>query len=134
MKTTTTNKQNSLPVSIPENASRNSWLRYRDDHDLDGDDGELVPPHVIIGRRVAGKMMAFSVCTAKLYAKMRNRACKWQSSSSWRSGESAAQRRRKAWQTILRMRSGESDREAFRSAENRSGGAIRARNCRRRIL
>ncbi|KAG8385559.1 hypothetical protein BUALT_Bualt03G0057800 [Buddleja alternifolia] len=63
MKTTTTNKQNSLPVSIPKNASRNSWLRYRDDHDLDGDDGELVPPHVIIGRRVAGKMMAFSVCT-----------------------------------------------------------------------
>ncbi|KAI3456084.1 hypothetical protein Pfo_012747 [Paulownia fortunei] len=57
-----TNKKNSVPVNIPENVSRNSWLRYMDS-DLDGDDGEIVPPHVIVGRRVAGKMMAFSVCT-----------------------------------------------------------------------
>lgn len=58
--TTSTNKKmNSVPVSIPENVS---WVRYVDP-DLDGDDGELVPPHVIVGRRVAGKMMAFSVCT-----------------------------------------------------------------------
>lgn len=50
-------KQNStVPVSIPENVS---WLRY----DLEDCDGEMVPPHVIVGRRVAGKMMAFSVCT-----------------------------------------------------------------------
>ncbi|GFP96796.1 hypothetical protein PHJA_001823700 [Phtheirospermum japonicum] len=28
-----------------------------------GDDGEMVPPHVIVGRRVAAKTMAFSVCT-----------------------------------------------------------------------
>lgn len=53
---------NSVPVSIPENVSRNAWLRYVDP-DSDGDDGEMVPPHVIVGRRVAGKMMAFSVCT-----------------------------------------------------------------------
>ncbi|KAH6790267.1 hypothetical protein C2S51_005273 [Perilla frutescens var. frutescens] len=55
-------KKNSVPVTIPENVSRNAWLRYVDP-DLDGDDGEMVPPHVIVGRRVAGKMMAFSVCT-----------------------------------------------------------------------
>ncbi|KAG8380116.1 hypothetical protein BUALT_Bualt07G0160200 [Buddleja alternifolia] len=29
----------------------------------DRDDGKLVPPHVIIGWRVTGKMMVFSVCT-----------------------------------------------------------------------
>ncbi|KAL7089235.1 hypothetical protein ACP275_13G176700 [Erythranthe tilingii] len=55
------------PVSIPENVSRNSWLRYIDQSDFAGDDddggGEMVPPHIIVGRRVAGKMMAFSVCT-----------------------------------------------------------------------
>ncbi|KAG6383608.1 hypothetical protein SASPL_156633 [Salvia splendens] len=54
-------KQNStaVPVSIPENVS---WLRY-DLEDCGGGDGEMVPPHVILGRRVAGKMMAFSVFT-----------------------------------------------------------------------
>ncbi|KAM7259597.1 hypothetical protein ACFE04_015338 [Oxalis oulophora] len=26
-------------------------------------DGEIVPPHVIVGRRIAGQMAAFSVCT-----------------------------------------------------------------------
>ncbi|KAL8032357.1 hypothetical protein ABFX02_13G090600 [Erythranthe guttata] len=64
------NKNNSAaaaaPVSIPENVSRNSWLRYIDQSDFagdDDDDGEMVPPHIIVGRRVAGKMMAFSVCT-----------------------------------------------------------------------
>lgn len=57
-----TNKKNSSPVNIPENVSRNSWLRCMDS-DLDGEDGEMVPPHVIVGRRVAGKMMALSVCT-----------------------------------------------------------------------
>lgn len=52
-------KQNStVPVSIPENVA---WLRYVDP-DLE-DAGEIVPPHVIVGRRVAGEMMAFSVCT-----------------------------------------------------------------------
>ncbi|KAL8460779.1 hypothetical protein ACS0TY_031540 [Phlomoides rotata] len=57
-----TSRKNSVPVSIPENVSRNAWLRCMDS-DLDGGDGEMVPPHVIVGRRVAGKMTAFSVCT-----------------------------------------------------------------------
>ncbi|KAI3466782.1 hypothetical protein Pfo_023445 [Paulownia fortunei] len=56
------NKKNSVPVNIPENVPRNTWFRYLDS-DFGGDDGELVPPHVIIGRRVAGKMMAFSLCS-----------------------------------------------------------------------
>ncbi|GFQ08669.1 hypothetical protein PHJA_003010900 [Phtheirospermum japonicum] len=47
-----------MPVSIPENER---WLRFVEDGGDDG--GEMVPPHVIVGRRVAGKMMAFSVCT-----------------------------------------------------------------------
>lgn len=57
-------RSSAVPVSIPENvAPRNAWVRYVD-ADLDGGgDGEMVPPHVIVGRRVAGKMMAFSVCT-----------------------------------------------------------------------
>ncbi|GFP91241.1 hypothetical protein PHJA_001268100 [Phtheirospermum japonicum] len=45
-----------MPVSIPENER---WLRFVEDGGDDG--GEMVPPHVIVGRRVAGKMMAFSV-------------------------------------------------------------------------
>lgn len=55
------NMKNSAPVNIPENVSRNSWLRYMEYSDLDGDDGEMVPPHVILGRR----MMVHSVCTGK---------------------------------------------------------------------
>lgn len=55
------NMKNSAPVNIPENVSRNSWLRYMEYSDLDGDDGEMVPPHVILGRRV----MVHSVCTGK---------------------------------------------------------------------
>ncbi|CAK9154710.1 unnamed protein product [Ilex paraguariensis] len=59
-------KKNSVPVTIPENVSRNSWFQqvdsgvFEDEHY--GDDGKIVPPHVILGRRIAGKM-AFSVCT-----------------------------------------------------------------------
>ncbi|KZV51066.1 hypothetical protein F511_01858 [Dorcoceras hygrometricum] len=55
MKVMAGEKNCSLPVNIPGNA----WFGYA----VDGDDGEIVPPHIIIGRRVAGKMMAFSVCT-----------------------------------------------------------------------
>ncbi|KAL0305560.1 UNVERIFIED_CONTAM: hypothetical protein Sradi_5973300 [Sesamum radiatum] len=56
------NKKSSVPVNIPENESRrSSWFRYMEEEE--GDEGEMVPPHVIVGRRVAGKMMAFSVCT-----------------------------------------------------------------------
>ncbi|CAI9783795.1 unnamed protein product [Fraxinus pennsylvanica] len=58
-------KLNSVPMNIPENASRNSLLGYVDsdffEEDI-GDDGEMIPPHVIIGRRLAGKILAFSVC------------------------------------------------------------------------
>ncbi|XP_047950814.1 uncharacterized protein LOC125196363 [Salvia hispanica] len=56
-------KIKTVPMSIPEKVS---WLRYSDpdlEADCGGDGGEMVPPHVIVGRRVAGKMMAFSVCT-----------------------------------------------------------------------
>ncbi|KAA8519584.1 hypothetical protein F0562_013792 [Nyssa sinensis] len=58
-------KKNSIPVEIPQNAQGNSWFQcvesdFFDDEEFE--DGELVPPHVLLGRRVAGKM-AFSVCT-----------------------------------------------------------------------
>ncbi|KAL6542747.1 hypothetical protein OROHE_010267 [Orobanche hederae] len=54
------NKKNSVPINIPDvNASRNAWFPP----DFGGDDGEFVPPHIIIGRRVAGKVTAFSLCT-----------------------------------------------------------------------
>lgn len=55
IKTTTMSNKRSVPVRIPGNCS---WLE-----ELDGDDGEIVPPHLIVARRVAGKVMAFSVCT-----------------------------------------------------------------------
>lgn len=48
-------RSRSVPVNIPASAPRNAWLDG-------GDDGEMVPPHVIIGRRVAGKMMELSIC------------------------------------------------------------------------
>lgn len=51
---------NSLPVNIPGS------IFHRGDNnsfeDEEQEDEEMVPPHVITGRRVAGKM-AFSVCT-----------------------------------------------------------------------
>lgn len=57
---------NSLPVSIPENMTgqRTSWFHCQDSDDGDdvyGED-EMVPPHLMVARRIAGKM-AFSVCT-----------------------------------------------------------------------
>ncbi|KAL8507218.1 hypothetical protein ACS0TY_017943 [Phlomoides rotata] len=55
------NKSSSVPVSIPVNASRNNCVEC----DYGGDDGEMLPPHVIVGRRIAGKMMALSICTGK---------------------------------------------------------------------
>lgn len=61
-------KKNSAPVNIPEIASgnANSVFQYVDsdffEDEYDDDDGEITPPHVILGRRIAGKM-AFSVCT-----------------------------------------------------------------------
>ncbi|KAK6917276.1 Senescence regulator S40 [Dillenia turbinata] len=50
----------SLPVNIPEpNFNSGDSDEYDDDF---YEEGELIPPHIIIGRKVAGKM-AFSVCT-----------------------------------------------------------------------
>uniref|UniRef100_A0A5B7B696 Senescence regulator n=1 Tax=Davidia involucrata TaxID=16924 RepID=A0A5B7B696_DAVIN len=56
-------KKNSIPVDIPQNVQGNSWFQcVESDFFKDDSDGELVPPHVIVGRRIAGKV-AFSVCT-----------------------------------------------------------------------
>ncbi|KAF8089092.1 hypothetical protein N665_0518s0018 [Sinapis alba] len=47
----------SLPVNIPGDMMR----RYSED---DEDGGrKMIPPHMIVGRRVEGGQMAFSVCT-----------------------------------------------------------------------
>lgn len=52
---------NSVPVNIPVDAV----FRYPDDEDDDliGGAGELVPPHLVVGRRLAGGNMAYSVRT-----------------------------------------------------------------------
>lgn len=51
----------SVPVSIPSNEYKLSDSdEFEEEEDGDGD--EIVPPHVVIGRRIEGKM-AFSVCT-----------------------------------------------------------------------
>lgn len=52
----------SIPVNIPESFSRFRETDVIEDHGDIDDDRELVPPHVIVERRIAGKM-AFSVCT-----------------------------------------------------------------------
>lgn len=62
----TVNKKNkSVPVNI--NIPADNTFQYVDrdyefEEEYDDDDGEIVPPHVIVGRRITGKM-AFSVCT-----------------------------------------------------------------------
>ncbi|KAH7545083.1 protein S40-1 [Ziziphus jujuba] len=61
---------NSVPVSIPEIFSRfrdneddnHQAVEDEEEEEWNDEDGELVPPHVIVGRRIAGQM-AFSVCT-----------------------------------------------------------------------
>ncbi|XVE88291.1 hypothetical protein DITRI_Ditri19aG0058000 [Diplodiscus trichospermus] len=54
----------SLPVNIPRHHGSSVFhCGEADDFEEEEDeDGEIVPPHVILGRRIAGKM-AFSVCT-----------------------------------------------------------------------
>ncbi|XP_021294500.1 uncharacterized protein LOC110424276 [Herrania umbratica] len=54
----------SLPVNIPRHCEDALFhCGEADDFEEEEDDeGEIVPPHVILGRRIAGKM-AFSVCT-----------------------------------------------------------------------
>ncbi|XP_015168172.1 uncharacterized protein [Solanum tuberosum] len=62
---------NSVPISIPDNLSRNNlWFKHVKNNESNffedeeyGDDGEMVPPHMITDRRIAGKMMSFSICS-----------------------------------------------------------------------
>uniref|UniRef100_A0A3Q7FF49 Senescence regulator n=1 Tax=Solanum lycopersicum TaxID=4081 RepID=A0A3Q7FF49_SOLLC len=62
---------NSIPISIPDNLSRNNlWFKHVENSESIFfedeeycDDGEMIPPHVITGRRIAGKMMSFSICS-----------------------------------------------------------------------
>ncbi|XP_057493038.1 protein S40-1-like [Actinidia eriantha] len=57
-------KKNSIPVNIPKNVSGNLWFPCVDSDFFDHEDGgEIVPPHVIVGRRVFDEKVAFSVCT-----------------------------------------------------------------------
>ncbi|CAH8299085.1 unnamed protein product [Eruca vesicaria subsp. sativa] len=50
----------SLPVNIPGNVNR----RYTDDEEYSDEGGRnMIPPHLIVGRRMEGCQMAFSVCT-----------------------------------------------------------------------
>ncbi|VVA92975.1 unnamed protein product [Arabis nemorensis] len=48
----------SLPVNIPMRRRYSS-----DDEEEEYSDGKMIPPHLIIGRRMEGGQMAFSVCT-----------------------------------------------------------------------
>ncbi|CAG7874639.1 uncharacterized protein LOC103867465 [Brassica rapa] len=52
----------SLPVNVPDNMFRRRYLGKEED-EYSGGGGEMVPPHVIVGRRIQGGEMAFSVCT-----------------------------------------------------------------------
>ncbi|MBA0812018.1 hypothetical protein Gohar_026016 [Gossypium harknessii] len=56
----------SLPVNIPcgvfHYGGRGGAYDFEEEDEDDMEEGEMVPPHVILGRRIAGKM-AFSVCT-----------------------------------------------------------------------
>ncbi|CAL5346254.1 unnamed protein product [Camellia sinensis] len=56
-------KKNSVPVNIPENVSgKNSWFQLESDF-FEDDEEVIVPPHVVVGRRIFAGKMAFSVCT-----------------------------------------------------------------------
>ncbi|GLU22772.1 hypothetical protein SLE2022_388210 [Rubroshorea leprosula] len=64
-------KKKKISSSLPVNIPAHGIFRYaaadaddfeEEEEDCGGDEGEIVPPHVIIGRRIARKM-AFSVCT-----------------------------------------------------------------------
>ncbi|CAI0560754.1 unnamed protein product [Linum tenue] len=54
-------RSTSVPVDIPTNVFRfGDSDEYEEDEEEE--EGSIIPPHVILARRVAGKM-AFSVCT-----------------------------------------------------------------------
>lgn len=67
IKMTTTDKalSSSLPVNIPENMFRRYVGKEEDDYSKEeySDVGEMVPPHIMVGRRIQGGQMAFSVCS-----------------------------------------------------------------------
>lgn len=50
----------SLPVNIPENMFRR-YVGKEEEHSDGG--GEIVPPHIMVGRKIQGGQMAFSVCS-----------------------------------------------------------------------
>ncbi|CAK7350325.1 unnamed protein product [Dovyalis caffra] len=52
-------QSSSIPVNIPNNVLQ---LSDNDDFEEEYEGEDRVPPHIIVGRRIAGKM-AFSVCT-----------------------------------------------------------------------
>ncbi|KAL1207333.1 Protein S40-1 [Cardamine amara subsp. amara] len=67
-KTTEKVLSSSLPVNIPENMFRRYVGKEEDDYSgeekySEGGGGEIVPPHIIVGRRIQGEQMAFSVCS-----------------------------------------------------------------------
>ncbi|CAH2034348.1 unnamed protein product [Thlaspi arvense] len=49
----------SLPMNIPGNMMR----RYSEEDYSDDGGRKMIPPHLIVGRRIEGSQMAFSVCT-----------------------------------------------------------------------
>ncbi|KAJ0240086.1 hypothetical protein HA466_0227740 [Hirschfeldia incana] len=53
----------SLPVNVPENMFQRRYVGREEEDEYSGGGGEIVPPHVIVGRRIQGGEMAFSVCT-----------------------------------------------------------------------
>ncbi|CAL1410460.1 unnamed protein product [Linum trigynum] len=52
----------SVPVDIPTNVFRFGDSDEYEEEEEEEEEGLIIPPHVILARRVAGKM-AFSVCT-----------------------------------------------------------------------
>ncbi|PON54617.1 Senescence regulator [Parasponia andersonii] len=55
---------NSMPVNIPADNVLRFKKNTNDSYEWGDDQEELVPPHLIVKRRIAGgNMMAYSVCT-----------------------------------------------------------------------
>ncbi|GMH05186.1 hypothetical protein Nepgr_007026 [Nepenthes gracilis] len=48
-------QSSSVPVNIPENVFRDN-SEYDELDELEDDDGTIIPPHVIVARRIAGKI------------------------------------------------------------------------------
>ncbi|KAJ4849980.1 hypothetical protein Tsubulata_004875 [Turnera subulata] len=55
-------KPRSVPVEIPSNVFQFADFEH-DDFEGEFDEDDLVPPHVIVGRRIYSGKMAFSICT-----------------------------------------------------------------------